>query len=100
MVKGFLVAVMGSVANVGAVAGSEEIVCRKVLHVGRLSRWDNAIVAEHAAFVAAGPVVSVLLMGSCVECVKNMKERRCGMSTHEHWLVCALFISCCSRRPS
>lgn len=61
---------------------------------------DNAIVAEHAAFVAAGPVVSVLLMGSCVECVKNMKERRCGMSTHEHWLVCALFISCCSRRPS
>jgi len=39
VVKGFLVAVMGSVANVGAVAGSEDILCREVLHFGRLSRW-------------------------------------------------------------
>ena len=46
--------------------------------------WDRSTIAEQAALVAACPVVSVLLMGSCVECVKNMKERRCGMSTHEH----------------
>ena len=42
---------------------------------------DNAIVAEHADDVAAGPVVSVLLMGSCVE-VCEKYERKAVWHVH------------------